>query len=140
MRARTADLIDWIVAEDPLARVSVYNFAPYPGSPMYDDAVAGVDGYPRFEPPTTMEGWGALRLMRTASYWIVGLNFRMDNTRKNFPGAEWALIEPYVRLARERWRARDLDHFPVEDVEALIAGQVVKRHLAMGLRAEGFAA
>jgi len=138
-RLRTFDLIDEIAANDPLARVSIYQFAPYPGSPMYDDAVAGVEGFPVFTPPTTMEGWGALKLMRTAAYWVTGLCFRLDNTRKNFPGAEWALIEPYVTLARARWKAREVDDFPVAEVEALVERQVVKRHLGMGARAEGFA-
>ena len=140
MRARTFDLIDWIVETDPLARVSIYQFAPYPGSPMYDDAVAGVDGFPPFVPPTTMEGWGALRLMRSAAYWIAGLCFRSDNTRKNFPDSEWALIAPYVELARERWRSRRVDEFPVDEVEELIARQVVKRHALMQERYQGFAA
>lgn len=140
MRLKTFDLIDWIAAEDPLARISIYQYAPYPGSPMYDDAVAGAEGYPAFQPPTTMEGWGNLKLMRTAAYWITGLNFRLDNTRKNFPGDEWALIEPYVRLAQRRWREREMDDFPVDAVEALVSGQVTKRHLSMGARAEGFAA
>jgi hypothetical protein len=140
MRRATFDLIDWIVDTNPEARVSVYQFAPYPGSPMYDDAVAGADGFPRFAPPTTMEGWGALRLMRTAAYWIAGLNFRMDNTRKNFPGEDWALIAPYVALAQERWQARDVDNFPVEAVETLVAQQVVKRHQFFAERYVGLAA
>ena len=140
MRRRTFDLIDWIVDTNAEARVSVYQFAPYPGSPMYDDAVAGADGFPVFEPPTTMEGWGNLRLMRSAAYWIAGLNFRNDNTRKNFPGEDWALIEPYVRLAQAKWAARDVDDFPVEELEALVAGQVVKRHAFFAERYVGLAA
>jgi anaerobic magnesium-protoporphyrin IX monomethyl ester cyclase len=124
----TCDLIDWIVDTDPAARVSIYNYAPFPGSPMYDDAVAGAEGYPRFDPPQTMEGWGELRLMASPVYWIVGLNFRMDNTRRNFPGDDWALIEPYVERAQRQWRARELDEFPVEAVESLVAAQV-ERHI-----------
>lgn len=126
MRRDTYDLIDWIKDTDPEARISVYKYAPYPGSPMYDEAVAGVDGYPKFTPPETMEGWGELKLMVSPIYWIVGLNFRMDNTRKNFPGDEWKLIEPYVKLAQEKWRRRELDDFPCEEVEALVAAQVEK--------------
>jgi radical SAM superfamily enzyme YgiQ (UPF0313 family) len=138
MRAATADLIDWIAAEDPLARVSVYQFTPYPGSPMYDEAVAGVDGFTPFVPPTTMEGWGALRLMRSPAYWITGLTFRGDNTRKNFPGAEWAKIEPYVTLAQRRWRERNFEDFPQAEAETLISAAVAKRHLQMGAHAEGY--
>ena len=126
MRRDTFDLFDWIVDTDPDARVSLYHYAPYPGSPMYEDAVAGVDGYTPFRPPTTMEGWGNLRLMLSPIYWIVGLNFRMDNTRKNFPGEDWKLIEPYVELARRKWHRRDMEDFPCQEVEQLIAAQIDK--------------
>jgi radical SAM superfamily enzyme YgiQ (UPF0313 family) len=129
MLADTFDLIDWIVDTDPDARVSIYHYAPYPGSPMYEDAVNGVAGYPKFTPPYTMESWGSMRLMLSPIYWIAGLNFRMDNTRKNFPGQDWAMIEPYVRLAREKWRKRDMEDFPCAEVEQLISSQITKRNL-----------
>lgn len=122
----TMDLIDWIVETDPDARVSVYNYAPYPGSPMYEDAIAGVDGYPKFTPPSTMREWGKLKLMIAPVYWIAGLNFRMDNTRKNFPGKDWELIRPYVELAQAKWKNRDIKEFPCDEVEALITKQVEK--------------
>ena len=126
----TFDLIDWIVDTDPDARVSMYHYAPYPGSPMYEDAVKGVEGFPKFDPPTTMEGWGNLRLMVSPIYWIAGLNFRMDNTRKNFPGDDWKKIEPYVKLAQEKWRKREMDEFPCAEVEQLIAEQIQSRNMA----------
>jgi len=125
----TFNLIDWIVDTDPDARVSMYHYAPYPGSPMYEDAVNGVEGFPKFTPPTTMEGWGNLRLMVSPIYWIAGLNFRMDNTRKNFPGDDWQKIEPYVKLAQEKWRKRDMDDFPCSEVESLISEQIRVRNL-----------
>lgn len=126
----TFDLIDWIVDTDPDARVSIYHYAPYPGSPMYEDAINGVDGYPKFDPPTTMEGWGSLRLMVSPIYWIAGLNFRKDNTRRNFPGEDWNLIEPYVKLAEQKWRNRDVEDFPCDKVEALIATQIKKNAIS----------
>jgi hypothetical protein len=122
----TMDLIDWIVETDPLARVSIFNYTPYPGTPMYEDAVAGRYGYPKFIPPTTMKGWSQLSAMQSPLYWITGLNFRMDNTRKNFPGEDWRLIEPYVALAKEKWRTRDIFDFPCDDVAGLIEAQVKK--------------
>lgn len=128
-RMRTFDLIDWIVETDPFARVSVYKFSPYPGSPMYEDAVTGRGcgyGCDRFTPPTTMDGWGSIRLMSGPLYWIVGLNFRQDNTSKNFPGEDYELIRPYVDLARSKWRARDLASFPCAEVEALVERQLAK--------------
>lgn len=123
----TLDLIDWISATDPNARISIYNYAPYPGSPMYEDAIAGTDGYPKFNPPTTMEGWASLNLMVTPLYWITGLCFRKDNTRKNFPGDDWKLIQPYIELAEKKWKNRDINDFPCQEVELLIAKQIEKR-------------
>ncbi|MFC1621646.1 B12-binding domain-containing radical SAM protein [Candidatus Omnitrophota bacterium] len=120
----TFDLIDWIAENDPDARISVYTYAPYPGTPMYIDALKGVDGYPRFTPPTTMKGWANLKLMKSPLYWIVGLCFRKDNTHKNFPGEEWKLIEPYIKLAEEKWKKRDVYDFPCEEVEELIFRQL----------------
>lgn len=122
----TLDLIDWLVENDMDARVSIFNYAPYPGTPMYQDAVDGVQGYPKFIPPTTMEGWGNLKLMISPLYWIAGLCFRQDNSRKNFPGDDWRLIEPYIKLAEKKWKERDIDDFPCKEVETLIARQVGK--------------
>lgn len=122
----TLDLIDWLTQNDPAARVSIYNYAPYPGTPMYEDAIKGVDGYPKFTPPTTMEGWGSLKLMISPLYWITGLCFRLDNSRKNFPGEDWKLIEPYIKLAQKKWRERDIDDFPCDEVEKLIIKQMEK--------------
>lgn len=125
-RIETYELIDWICSVDSLARHSLYRFSPYPGSPAFDDAVAGVDGYPAFVMPQSMEGWGKLKLMVSAEYFVTGLVHRLDSTSRNFPGADWKLIEPYVDLARRRWRERDLANFPVEEVERLIQSQVMK--------------
>lgn len=125
----TLDLIDWIVQNDSNARVSIYNYAPYPGTPMYQDAVNGVDGYPKFTPPQTMEDWGNLKLMISPLYWITGLCFRQDNSRKNFSGDDWKLIEPYINLAQKKWKERDIDDFPRDEVEKLIVKQMEKNRL-----------
>lgn len=124
----TMNLIDWIMETAPEARASIYRFTPYPGGPAYDMAVKG-EGIAKFMPPTTMRGWGELKLMVDATYWVAGLNFRMDNTTKNFPNEDWALIEPYVLKARQLWKERRVDDFTLEDVsevERLIAWQVRK--------------
>jgi radical SAM superfamily enzyme YgiQ (UPF0313 family) len=134
-RRDTYDLIDWIVDTDPLARVSLYKFAPYPGSPLYDDAVAGRGtgfGCDVFNPPKNMEEWGKLKLMVSPIYWITGLCFRMDNTAKNFSGDDWKLIEPYVDLAKARWKNREMEDFPIEEVERLVQAQVLKQNAKVG--------
>jgi radical SAM superfamily enzyme YgiQ (UPF0313 family) len=124
----TMNLIDWIMDTAPEARASIYRFTPYPGGPAYDMAVQGI-GIEKFTPPTTMRGWGELKLMVDKTYWVAGLNFRMDNTQKNFPGEDWKLIEPYVLKARQLWKERRVDDFGDEDmaeVERLIEFQVRK--------------
>jgi radical SAM superfamily enzyme YgiQ (UPF0313 family) len=126
MRNDTMDLIDWITARDPNARISVYSYAPYPGSRMYEMAIKGEEGYPKFNPPQTMEEWGKTRLMNAPIYWIAGLCFRLDNTRKNFPGKDWDIIAPYVELAQKKWKTRDVDDFPCQEVESLIRCQLEK--------------
>jgi len=67
--------------------------------------------------------------MASSIYWIVGLNFRLDNTRKNFPGSEWGIIDPYVKLAQKKWKERDFNNFPVDKVEELINRQVKKYNI-----------
>ena len=122
----TMDLIDYIVENDPTARISIFSYAPYPGSPMYQDALKGVEGFPKFTPPTNLEGWGGLHLMQSAIYWIAGLCFRLDNTKKNFPGNDWKIIEPYIELAKKKWKDRDIKEFPCNEVEMLISTQMEK--------------
>lgn len=132
----TMNLIDWIMEVAPEARASVYRFTPYPGGPAYDWAVKG-EGIAKFTPPTTMRGWGELRLMVDSTYWVAGLNFRLDNTEKNFPGDDWKLIEPYVLKARQLWKERRVDDFTLEDVSAvekLIEWQI-RKHSGRSLAA-----
>lgn len=124
----TMDMIDRIAEIAPEARHSVYRFTPYPGGPAYDDAVKGVAGYPVFVPPKTMKGWGDLKLMVDNTYWCAGMCFRSDNSRKNFPGEDWKLIEPYIILAKKLWKERRPEDFPGEYVEGLIKRQVEKRN------------
>ena len=124
----TMEHIDAIMDIAPNARASIYKFSPYPGSPAFDLAVAG-QGIEKFNPPTTMKGWGELRLMADSTYWVSGLCFRLDNTEKNFPGDDWKLIEPYVLRARKLWAERRPEDFTsqeVAEVERLIEFQVRK--------------
>lgn len=122
----TMTLIDRIMEVAPEARASVYRFTPWPGCPAYEHAIKG-EGIAKFTPPTTMKGWGELRQMADPTYWAAGLCFRLDNTQKNFPGEDWALIEPYVLEARQLWKERRPEDFAhMDEVEALIEFQVRK--------------
>ncbi len=124
----TMAFIDEIMEIAPEARASVYNFTPYPGGPAYDDAVAGIGVKEKFIPPKTMAEWGSLKLMVDPTYWCAGMCFRLDNTKKNFPGEDWKLIEPYVLLARQLWKDRRPEEFPGEDVEKIVTWQVRKHN------------
>ena len=129
----TMQCIDNIMEMAPEARASVYRFTPYPGGQAYTDALNG-EGIEKFTPPTTMRGWGELKLMVDSTYWVAGLCFRLDNTQKNFPGEDWALIEPYVLKARRLWKERRPEDFTLEDVaevERLISWQVRKHNAEM---------
>ena len=125
MLNKTLDLIDWIVATDEDARVSIHNYFPYPGTPMYLNAVNGI-GYPKFAPPTDLRGWGETNYMLSPLYWISGLCFRQDVSHKNFKGKDWELIKPYIELAQKKWKERDITEFPCNEVEQLIEKQVKK--------------
>lgn len=129
----TMEHIDAIMEIAPNARASVYKYTPYPGCPSYDDAVAG-RGIEKFDPPKTMREWGERKLMVDAVYWCTGMCFRMDNTTKNFQGADWAIIEPYVQLARKLWKERRPEDFPGEEVEKLVTFQV-RKHLGKARKA-----
>lgn len=127
----TMGLIDEVNVIAPEARHSVYRFTPYPGGPAFDWAIRG-EGIEKFTPPTTMRGWGELRLMVDHFYWVTGLCFRMDNTMKNFPGEDYQKIKPLRDKAMTVWRERRIDDFTMDDVrevEALIAWQV-RKHTA----------
>ena len=122
----TMNCIDTIMEMAPEARASIYRYTPYPGCGAYDNAVAG-RGIEKFHPPTTMRGWGELKLMVDPTYWVAGLCFRLDNTEKNFPGDDWKLIEPYVLEARALWKERRPEDFQHSaEVERLIEFQVRK--------------
>jgi len=132
---KTMDLVDWINDVYPEARVSIYNYAPFPGTKLYQEAVAG-RGYPKFSIPQTMEEWCERKLMSSPLYWIAGLNFRLDATKHNFQGDDWKLIEPYYNLAVKKWKKRDIEEFPVEEVERLVAKQTLVYQ--KGYKKEGY--
>jgi radical SAM superfamily enzyme YgiQ (UPF0313 family) len=126
---KTMDLVDWINDVYPEARVTIYNYAPYPGTKLFDDAVAGRNGIPKFKVPKNMEEWSKAPNMQSPLYWIAGLNFRLDQSKRNFPGEDWKLIEPYYNLAVKKWKNRDIEEFPVEEVQKLVSEQINKQEL-----------
>ncbi|MBT7903308.1 B12-binding domain-containing radical SAM protein [Candidatus Woesearchaeota archaeon] len=112
---KTLDLIDKIQKIDSNARTSIYTYTPFPNTEMFDMAVkAG------FKPPTTMVGWSKIGMSSNPLYWIVGLQFRKDNTRRNFPGITRLKILPFEILAAGLWKFRVINWFPSELVSKII--------------------
>ncbi len=118
---RTMNLIDKLVEINPSARISIFTYTPYPGTELFDEAVKG-----GFKPPTDMAGWGKIGMNSDPLYWICGLTFRKDNIEKNFPTEEERkIIRPFEELAEKKWKERDIDEFPNEEVEKIIKQAVM---------------
>ncbi len=102
----TMDLIDWITETDDNARVSVYSYAPYPGTPMYEDAVAGKFG-PPFVPPTTMRAWADRRMMR--SPYLLDCRPELSTRRDpgKLPGRRLEADRALCRNGPKQWAERE---------------------------------
>ena len=61
----TIDMFDDILAMDERHRGLMFIYAPYPGTPLYENAVKL-----GFDPPTTLEGWGKFNLYDKHTPWI----------------------------------------------------------------------
>ena len=125
-------LVDWIKKTDSKSRLGFYVYAPYPGTPLYEQAVR--DG---FKEPTTIEGWSTLTLGDKMSgnrqpdmenlYYIAGLTFRKDKTAQNFPDWRRALIKPFELTASWRWRTRFISHYIEKPLVKSLIGRASSR-------------
>ena len=116
--AESMSLADYIEKHDPKARISFYVYSPYPGTCLYDVALAH-----GFKEPQTLEGWSKIILSNSVNaraeslYYIAGLRFRGkkgDNTDRNFPGLLRMFILPFELSARLRWWLRFLSFYAVQ--------------------------
>lgn len=112
------DLADWIHQTDSKSSISFYVYAPYPGTPLYEEALTK-----GFIPPRGMEAWSRMSLSNSMDaisenlFYISGLRFRGgkgDTTSKNFPGWRRAFIKPFELLAKFRWPRRCLTWYNIE--------------------------
>jgi hypothetical protein len=108
--AETASLAEWIYRTDNRARIGFYAYTPYPGTPLYEQALK--DG---FTPPSRLADWGEMSLSNELNprlrdlYFIAGLRFRGrrgDRTDENFPGWRRLQIAPFELAARLRWKTK----------------------------------
>ena len=109
------ELADWIRRTDPKARLGFYVYAPYPGTALFEEAKQQ-----GMKMPDTIEEWGRMSLSNDRNviaenlYYISGLNFRGDVSKKKFPGLYRLQILPFEILAKIRWKCRFLSFFGLE--------------------------
>lgn len=117
-REMSMALADRLRRIDPKSSISFYVYAPYPGTPLFDQIKQ--DG---FIPPEGMEEWSKISLSNPINplsenlFYISGLRFRGgrgDTTSKNFPGLRRAIILPFEISARFRWKKRFLRWYNIE--------------------------
>lgn len=84
----TYDLLEWLRTLSPRPETRVHLFAPYPGTPLFDDALkAG------FSPPTTLEGWSKYDYYESQTPWTspsTVARARSNTHMRNPPAADAA--------------------------------------------------
>ncbi|MBI2067896.1 MAG: B12-binding domain-containing radical SAM protein [Deltaproteobacteria bacterium] len=105
---KTLSMMDWIHKTDSKARLGLYVYTPYPGTPMFNDALEQ-----GFTMPESLEQWGEMSLHNAhfskraeSLYYLAGLVFRRDVSRQKFPGILRLMILPFEWSASIRWKLR----------------------------------
>ncbi len=106
----TLDLIERLCDINPKARCSVCVYMPYPGTPLWPQALA--QGY---APPADQDGWCDMDLNRGNTPWMNDAEARTMSEINDilFVGrskGHW-LLAPYYALLRWRWRHRYFKHY-----------------------------
>ena len=109
-RQITIDLIDRLCQINPNARCSICIYMPYPGTPLWPDALAR--GY---VPPPSQDGWAEFDLNRGNTPWIseAEANAMSDISDILYVGrsrGHW-LLSPYYSLLRWRWLNQKFDYY-----------------------------
>jgi radical SAM superfamily enzyme YgiQ (UPF0313 family) len=109
-RQITIDLIDRICQINPKARCSICVYMPYPGTPLWPDALER--GY---LPPQNQEGWAEFDLNRGNTPWITeeeayAMCDISDILYVGRSQGHW-LLKPYYGLLRWRWRNQKFDNY-----------------------------
>lgn len=106
----TLDLIEKLCEINPKARCSVCVYMPYPGTPLWPQALA--QGY---VPPAHQEGWCNFDLNRGNTPWMDDAEAQVMSDVNDilFVGrseGKW-FLRPYYALLRWRWRHRYFRHY-----------------------------
>jgi len=109
-RQVTFDLIEVLCEMNPKARCSVCVYMPYPGTPLWPDAVAR-----GFKEPEHQEGWCDFDLNRGNTPWVSDAEAQVMSEINDilFVGrskGHW-LLAPYYALLRWRWRNMYFRHY-----------------------------
>jgi radical SAM superfamily enzyme YgiQ (UPF0313 family) len=109
-RKVTFDLIERLAAMSPKVRCSVCVYMPYPGTPLWPEALRR--GY---VPPANQEGWCAFDLNRGNTPWMSDSEAQVMSEINDilFVGrssGHW-LLRPYYALLRWRWRKMYFRHY-----------------------------
>jgi radical SAM superfamily enzyme YgiQ (UPF0313 family) len=109
-RKVTFDLIERLAALSPNVRCSVCVYMPYPGTPLWPDALAR--GY---VPPANQEGWCEFDLNRGNTPWVSDAEAQVMSEINDIlyvgrSSGHW-LLAPYYALLRWRWRNMYFKHY-----------------------------
>ncbi len=109
-RQITIELIDRLAQINPNARCSIAIYMPYPGTPLWPDALSR--GY---IPPETQAGWVDFDLNRGNTPWVSEAEARAmcDISDILYVGrsqGHW-ILQPYYGRLRRRWLNQRFDHY-----------------------------
>ena len=109
-RQITIELIDRLARLNPKARCSIAIYMPYPGTPLWPDALAR--GY---LPPDSQAGWAEFDLNRGNTPWVSEARAKAmcDISDILYVGrsqGHW-LLSPYYALLRWRWLNQKFDFY-----------------------------
>ncbi len=124
-RRATLDLIERLCEINPKARCSVAIYMPYPGTPLWPDALAR--GY---TPPIDQMGWAEFDIHKGNTPWVDEAEGRVMSEICDilFVGrshGHW-LLAPYYGLLRWRWR-HDFFRWYVEGAIKNAGGHLIHR-------------
>ncbi len=126
----TMRLIETLCDLSPNVRCSVCVYMPYPGTPLWPQALA--QGY---VPPPTQEGWCEFDLNRGNTPWMDDAEAQVMSDINDilFVGrskGHW-ILAPYYALLRWRWRHRYFKHYWEGAIKKSIANSPLRRLLAV---------
>ncbi|MGH2522483.1 MAG: B12-binding domain-containing radical SAM protein [Anaerolineales bacterium] len=127
-RKITFDLIERLCAMSEKARCSVCVYMPYPGTPLWPDALAR-----GFVAPESQDGWCDFDLNRGNTPWVSDAEAQVMSEINDilFVGrskGHW-LLAPYYALLRWRWRNMYFKHYWEGALKKVIANSPLRRVL-----------